>query len=98
MKGIAIYSLLKSHQGYVPSDIVLGRVFRNDEGMLEIDCPSSSMKDTLSRIFGTPIYSRIQNGEDFGFSYSLLHPSSKGYLEEMRCRLRKHGLWGEAYD
>ena len=98
MKGIVIYSLLKSYSGYVPSDIVLGRVFKNDEGILEIECPSSSMRDTISRIFGTPIYVRKLNGDDFRFSYELLYPSSEGYLEEMRCRLRKHGLWGEAYD
>ena len=94
---INIYTLTKSHQGYIPSDIVIGSVkWIGTE--FDAECISGALKEKILSIFNSPINVRISKGkqdESFSFAYRKLQPSDPAFIPEIMCRLRKNNLWGE---
>ncbi len=97
MKEIVVYTLMKTHRGYIPSDIALGRIMLDGNGGFDVDCPSGSFRELLISIFGVPkITVREPADDSFGCRYKTMSPSSPGFFEELLFRLRKYNLWGRA--
>ena len=94
MKEIYLYTLLKSHKGYVPSNFPIGRIYKNGE-VFEVECSSGALKEKITEIFNTPIYVRVACGDNFSFKNCLLDPCDEKFLEEAIYRLRVHNLWGK---
>lgn len=94
---IDIYTLFKSHSGYVPSDTLIAKI-TYEENITNIECIDGALREKIISILSKPIYYRKSCGTDeksISFSYELLNPSDPSFLTEILLRLRQYNLYAK---